>query len=143
MQRLPLIALLLAGCATTPKPGPWSVATAPDAVTAAQALAIVDAAKTLYPGTLEYGKVIRLLPDIDVPCWGAPAQPGGLVTAACFREADLFVKWPHPKCPAGADLTCSAEAHELCHLALRGEATELQADACGLLVAQEWRRSQP
>ena len=135
MQRLPLIALLLASCVTTPEPGPWTVAAAPDAATATQALDIVDAAKRVYPGTLDYGKAIWLLPEIDVRCWGAPAT--SWVTTGCYRDGYLFVKWPHPRCPAGADLTCSAEAHELCHLAFQGNISETQADACALLVNQE------
>ena len=141
MQRLPLIALLLASCAA-PR-GPWVVQGTVDSATASQALAIVEAARRVAgPSALDGGGRVVLLPSLDgfAPC---TARPGNHLSGCCAcggTQSTVYVLWPHPRCPAGADLTCSALAHELGHVISLDEG---RSDAFGLLVVQEWRRDLP
>lgn len=145
MRRLPLIVLLAVGCATSH--GSWSVAGG-TLEEHAQAVAIEAAAERVTPdrkGWLAQGGVITLLSTLDGIC----PVPTAKSASGCSAPMFVWVLWPHPKCPAGADLTCSALAHELCHLGLErgggvlGGAVNTgpddQADACALLVNQEYR----
>ncbi len=147
MQRVPLIALLLlTACAVTHRP--WNVqgGTADEQRVA---LELAEAAKRATPDRqdyLAYGGTILIVPVAE-----ADARCGGPGSAGCGWPGEIVVLWPHPRLP-GAGFERSALAHELCHLGLaRGinwwgtvyEVPEAQADACALLVVQEWRRGAP
>lgn len=146
MTRAALL-LLLSACAT-PR-GAWTVTGGtPDEQ--AQALAIEAAAERVTPdakGWLARGGAIFLRPNLVGDC---PVPPE-LVPAGCSNPGAILVLWPHPRCPPGSDLTCSALAHEACHLGLEGgggllggpvdTVTDERADACALLVNQEYLRS--
>lgn len=138
MFRLPLIALLLAGCASGPKPQPWTVAGTASSEEARQALALVDAAQVVYPDVplKVWGRRIVLAPEVGVLCYGLPPSAG---ISGCADVENVYVRWPHGACP---DLTCSALPHELAHLCTNG-GTETQAAAGALLIVKEYRRAQP
>ena len=133
-----LLALLLAGCAPEPEPAPWYVVGATsDEET--QALAIVDAAKRVLgeDSPLQYGLEIRLMPGINDLCYPGVVTPS--VVTGCIAKGAVYVLWPHPLC-LGCDLTGSALPHELCHVGQGYRSDETMADACALLVVQEYRR---
>jgi hypothetical protein len=134
--------LAFSGCAHAPTrpPGTWEVVGGTPAQQA-QALALVDAAKTALPdskGLLARGGVVRLMAEIPSSPFGCFATPPKKLSG-CSGPGRIDVLWPHPKCPAGADLTCSALAHELAHLAL-GTSDQGRSDAGGALVVKEYRR---
>ena len=138
---LALVVAVGAGCASTPRPAPWSVQGA-TASEERQALAIAEAAKRVLPGTpLEYGGRIVLASEVATRCYGPFAV--GEPIAGCVFQGGVYVLWPHPRNPGCFDLAgCSALAHELCHVA-DWHMTEDQADACGLLVVLEYRKGAP
>lgn len=147
MRRLSLALLLLSACATPQ--GLWYASGLYSDDVLKQATAIVEAAKRVTPdekGYLAQGGMIWIEPSIVGAC---PVLTGD-TPAGCSEPGGIWLLWPHPRCSPGSDLTCSALAHEACHLGLaRGGgllggpvvyATEDQADACALLVNQEYRR---
>lgn len=113
--------------------------TGSDPSTRTQALGIIAAAQRVFPESLDEGRVVRLMPDINAACFAG--LPAGAIVYGCIGFEDIFVKWPHPSCGHDDDLTCSALAHELCHAATgMGDG---QADACALIVNLEYRKSLP
>ena len=147
-QFLGAAAVVLLGC-TTPN-APWYVSglDATDA-TRKQAADLVEAAKRVTPdkkGWLAWGGTITFLPDLTGYC----SVPQGKIPTGCAQAQRLWILWPHPACTGGADLACSALPHELCHLGLASGGgfsgpldlvSDERADACALLVVQEYRRA--
>jgi hypothetical protein len=134
---LPLVLALAAGCAHAPaRPAAWSVS---GEGPAAQALALADAAREVYPG-LPQGGVIRLVPgDAYVPCFGPKPRAEVRIVTGCLLHDGVVASWPTPfPC---ADLLCSALPHELAHAG--GAATEGAADAGALLIRQAYQRRLP
>jgi hypothetical protein len=135
MRLLPLLALL--ACAHVPaRPAAWSVE---GEGPRAQALALVEAARRIYP-SLPVGGVVQLVPlDAYRICYGPkPASVRAIITGCVMRDG-VAVAWPTPF--ACADLLCSALGHELAHAG--GAATEDAANAGALLIVQEWRKARP
>lgn len=142
-MRLALIALLAVGCSHYGfQQGPFTVVGG-TLEEQAQAVQIAEAGRRLYPdGALKWAMTIRLSPDIDFLCgWELPEPEGVLHYAGCVADG-INVLWPHPKLPPGSDLTRSALAHELSHVAMP-LCTEAQADASALLIVQEYRKGVP
>ena len=131
-----LLTLSLLACA--PRQGPWVVSGA-DPALSAQALALVDAAKVVMPGSygLTHGGRIFLAPDIWALCYPGSQAPPRYVLTGCEGQGAVYVRWPLGACP---DLTCSALPHELGHLGLNAPSDD-QANAMGLLIVQEFRRA--
>ncbi len=133
------VALLLAACA--PARGPWTVrapVTGLDSALDAQAHALIEAAGRVYPAArYQGGGLIVLAPEINRLCFPG-VDLGRLVVTGCLSQSGIYVRWPVGTCP---DLTCSALPHELAHLG--GADGDGAADAGGLLIVQEWRRSLP
>lgn len=140
-----LALLALTACAT-PK-GPWRVVGVASDAEAAQALAIVEAAKRVTPdekGWLAMGGTLYLQPDVRGVCTSV-THPSG-----CATPHALWVLHPHPV--GGYDLAAGALPHELCHIGLESGGgfagpviipNDDQADACALLVLKEYRRRAP
>ncbi len=132
------LALLLASCVSAQ--GPWTVrdpARGVDPALDAQAHALIEAAGRVYPADrYQAGGLVILAPDVTHLCF--PTYTGPLVVTGCLGTGAIYIRWPLGAC---ADLTCSALPHELAHLG--GAESDDAANAGGLLIVQEWRRSLP
>ena len=130
-----LLSIQIAACEHR-RPGPW-VIQGGTPVDERQALAIADAARRVYVGTaLDNGGTITLAAPVGELCFGWSGRDRPI--SGCTTQGGVIVLWPHPKCPPDADLSCSALAHELAHVAFAQ--TEAAADAGSLLIITEYRR---
>ena len=127
-MRTLILALALTGCAPG---GPWIV-TGLNAKDTADARAMIATAQRLHPTTpVKHRREVKFLPDLTAIC--------GKHTSGCAGQT-VFVLWPHPKCPANADISCSALGHEICHV-VNHNFTERETDECNEVVIEEWRNS--
>lgn len=154
---MPLILalLLLVGCAT-PR-GPWVVRDHLPEEFGPQTLAMIEAAKAVTPdakGWLARGGTVWWHSGsetvLDSYCG---ARPGAIITGCSFPGRVDVLFWPWAPLNHGTnppDITRTALAHELCHIGLETGGgyggpvripSEEQADACALLVIQEYRKT--
>ena len=104
-----------------------------------QALAIVAAARQVYP-SIPSGGVVHLVPiDAHLICYGPKPPSEKRIITGCLLGDGVAVAWPTPF--ACSDLSCSALPHELAHAG--GAQTEGAADAGALLITQAYRRAVP
>jgi hypothetical protein len=144
--------MLSTGCAHAAPASPraWTVVGG-SVDQAAQAQQLVSAARSVLPdlkGYLAAGGRIVLSAALEPAPKGRCFAPPPRQLSGCSGPGRIEVLWPHPRCAAGADLTCSALAHELAHLGLASGGgyagpvdvvSEERAEAGGLLIIQRWR----
>lgn len=131
-MRYLFLVLALAGCGVSPPPG-WTVYGGTPAQQA-QALQLLDAARTVAPGSLQGDGGIGIVGLYELPGYCTMPATNCAYSLQDGRTVVIVLDMP--------DLSLGALPHELAHHILNS-GDQGAADRLGLLIVAEYRRAHP